>query len=240
VGPGPRRSIRLRRLPDDPGTTKEYLRLLVAVLVLFALQASMGETDLAVILQLFVAGSALILALRIADAHARVQRYIGLLCFVALGAAILQAWEGDNVSVSGSLLLINGLLVATGPIVLFQAVRRHPDVSVRTLIATLTIYVLIGLFFAFLYRAFVQFNSDSFTSATDLDPAAMQYFSFITMTTVGFGDITPVSDVARTVVALEALIGQVYLVTVVALVVANIGAERIAARTRREREQDDE
>ena len=131
MGPGPRRSIRLRRLPDDPGTTKEYLRLLVAVLVLFALQASMGETDLAIVLQLFVAGSALILALRIADAHARVQRYIGLLCFVALGAAILQAWEGDNVSVSGSLLLINGLLVATGPVVLFQAVRRHPDVSVR-------------------------------------------------------------------------------------------------------------
>ena len=49
MGPGPRRSIRLRRLPDDPGTTKEYLRLLVAVLVLFALQASMGETDLAIV-----------------------------------------------------------------------------------------------------------------------------------------------------------------------------------------------
>ena len=227
-------------MPDDAGTTREYLRLLVAVLTLFTLQAAMGETSLAVILQLFVAGSALILALRIADAHVRVQRYIGLLCIVALGGAILQAAQGDNVGVTGSLLLINGLLVATGPVVLFRAVRRHPNVSVRTLLATLTIYVLIGLFFAFVYRAFVQFNADSFTSTEALNPAAMQYFSFITMTTVGFGDITPVSDVARTVVALEALVGQVYLVTVVALVVANIGAERIAARTRIEREPGDE
>jgi hypothetical protein len=199
----------------------------------------MGETGLAIVLQLFVAGSALILALRIADAHARVQRYIGLLVMVALGGAIVQMIQDDNVQVTGSLLLINGLLVATGPVVLFKAVRRHPYVSVRTLLASLTIYVLIGLFFAFVYRAFVQFNEDSFTSASELNPAAMQYFSFITMTTVGFGDITPVSDIARTVVALEALIGQVYLVTVVALVVANIGAERIAARGRVEREHDD-
>jgi hypothetical protein len=230
VGARPHRSIKLRRTRDTGGTTAEYLRLLITVLLLFALQATMAETPVAVFVQLLVAGSALILALRVADAPERMQRYIGLLVVVALGGALVQIVQGHSSLANGSLLLINGLLVAAGPVVLFGGVRRHPNVSVKTLIAALTIYVLIGLFFAFVYRAFLDFDEGSFSSATELTPAAMQYFSFITMTTVGFGDITPVDDLVRTVVALEALIGQVYLVTVVALVVANIGATRIAGR----------
>jgi hypothetical protein len=54
----------------------------------------------------------------------------------------------------------------------------------------------------------------------------LQYFSIVTLTTVGFGDITAVSGVARTLVALEALIGQIYLVTVVAVVVGHLGVAR--------------
>ena len=61
---------------------------------------------------------------------------------------------------------------------------------------------------------FVQPNVNGFT---------FEYFSFVTLTTVGFGDFTAATDAGRAVAMLEALIGQVFLVTIVALVVSNLG-----------------
>jgi hypothetical protein len=58
------------------------------------------------------------------------------------------------------------------------------------------------------------------------------YFSFITLTTVGYGDIAPVAAAARMTSALEALFGQLYLVTIVAVIVSNVGARRPAIRSR--------
>ena len=52
------------------------------------------------------------------------------------------------------------------------------------------------------------------------------YFSFVTLCTVGYGDILPVSDVARTFAVVEMLIGQIYLVTIVSLIVANLRPRR--------------
>jgi hypothetical protein len=126
-----------------------------------------------------------------------------------------------------ALTLLNGVLVAFAPPAIFMAIRRHPVVSVRTLIGAVTIYLLVGMFFAFIYRAILLNDADAFqTTVGSLDPASMQYFSMVTLTTAGFGDITAVSGMARTLVALEALIGQIYLVTVVALVVGRLGDAR--------------
>jgi hypothetical protein len=52
------------------------------------------------------------------------------------------------------------------------------------------------------------------------------YFSFVTLTTVGYGDLTASNEVGRAVAILEALAGQLYLVTIVALFVSNLGRER--------------
>ena len=54
------------------------------------------------------------------------------------------------------------------------------------------------------------------------------YFSYVTLTTTGFGDLTAESDLGRTFVVVEALFGQIYLVTIVALIVSNLrpGAAR--------------
>ena len=60
------------------------------------------------------------------------------------------------------------------------------------------------------------------------------YFSFVTQTTVGYGDLTAAGGFGRALAVLEALIGQLYLVTVIALLVSNLGSARRRARERDE------
>lgn len=210
-----------------PGTLREYTQLFVAVLALFVVGTAFEESPEAVLLQTVVAGAALMLALRVGPAHRRTQVIALVLVILAILTAVAALFAENETAVPGITLLINGILVACGPIAVFGAVRTHNFVSLRTVLGAVTVYIMLGLFFATLYRSFNRFDSDSFVAANGvLDPAALQYLSLITLTTVGFGDIVAKSDIARTAVSLEALIGQIYLVTIVALVVANIGHER--------------
>ena len=88
-------------------------------------------------------------------------------------------------------------------------------------------YLLIGMFFASLYTVMAGASAEPFFAQTSVDRAIDQlYFSFVTLTTVGYGDLTATGDLGRMIAASEALIGQLFLVVVVALVVGNIGRER--------------
>jgi Ion channel len=213
-------------LPDG-GTIREYQQLFASVVVLFVVGAALDESPGAALLQTVVAGLALMLSLRVGPAKQRTQRIVGALVVLAIAAAALALLRTDESTPAGLTLLVNGLLVAGGPIAVFGAVRRHTVVSMRTVLGAITIYVMVGLFFATLYRSLYRFDIESFTAANGvIDPATLQYLSIITLTTVGFGDVVAVTGLARTMVALEALIGQIYLVTIVALVVSNLGRIR--------------
>jgi len=214
-----------RDVPEVP--VRRYWRLFVTVVALFVVQAALSEGSVARVIEVLLAGTALVLASQLESGGRRRQQVAWAVASSSLAVAVAQALlpiEGD---IGGGLLLVNGLLVAAGPVLVAQAIRRHPTISMNTVLGAITIYVLFGLFFAFVYRSILLFDPGSFASSTGpLDPAAMQYFSFVTLTTVGFGDITAVTSAPRTLVALEALLGQVYLVTVVAMVVGNVGRRR--------------
>ena len=84
-------------------------------------------------------------------------------------------------------------------------------------------YLLIGLFFASVYTFLAGASTDPFFAQTETERAVdFLYFSFITLTTVGYGDLSAAADLGRMLAAGEALTGQLFLVTVVALVVGNI------------------
>jgi hypothetical protein len=98
----------------------------------------------------------------------------------------------------------------------------HPRVTVRTLAGSLSIYLLFGLMFASIYALLgAAARHGFFAPGVHADATSYAYFSFITLTTVGFGDFVPVTDAGRMLAGLEALFGQLYLVTVVAVVVSN-------------------
>ena len=127
----------------------------------------------------------------------------------------------------------NKLLVSVGSfsycVVLalcFPAILRrtfaHRRVTLNTVAASLAAYLLLGLIFMSMYR-FVNIVNGPFFVQPNVNGFTFEYFSFVTLTTVGFGDFTPATDAGRAVAMLEALIGQVFLVTIVALVVSNLG-----------------
>lgn len=211
--------------PDVP--VRRHVRLFLSVVALFVVQAAFAEGAAARVVEVLLAGAALVLASQLQPGGRRRRRIAWGVSLASLAFAVAQLLLPIDGDVGGGLLLVNGLLVAAGPVFIADATRRHPTVTMSTVLGAITIYVLFGLFFAFVYRSILLIDPDSFVSANGpLDPAAMQYFSFVTLTTVGFGDITAVTSVPRTLVALEALLGQVYLVTVVAMVVGNVGRRR--------------
>jgi MFS superfamily sulfate permease-like transporter len=89
----------------------------------------------------------------------------------------------------------------------------------------LTIYLLLALLFGVLYMLCNDLGDAAFFAGKprDVDPGDFVYFAVTTQTTVGFGDFVPGTSVGRAFAAAQAVIGQMYLVTVVAVVISNLG-----------------
>ena len=99
-------------------------------------------------------------------------------------------------------------------------------VSGATVLGALCVYLLIGLTFYSLFGFIDVVSADGLFASGDATSLDFLYFSFVTLTTVGYGDLVAADSLGRMFAISEALIGQLYLVTVVALVVGNIGARR--------------
>lgn len=145
-----------------------------------------------------------------------------LLALFAFGVLIV---EGEVPKSTAS--VVNGLLVAFAPAVLaaglVRDLREEGAVTVRTLSGVLAIYLLVGMIFSFLDGAAAAFGSQQFFSeAVHANRSDFLYFSYVTLSTTGYGDLVPATDVGRMLAVAEALIGQIYLVTVVALIVGNM------------------
>jgi len=105
---------------------------------------------------------------------------------------------------------------------IFMHVIKSRDVTAEILSASICVYLLIGLTWATLYVIVNMFYPGSFI---DTDGKALQdgpdflFFSYVTLTTVGYGNIEAITDQARSFASLEALTGQLYLTVMVARLV---------------------
>lgn len=112
--------------------------------------------------------------------------------------------------------LFSFLALSALAIVVFLQVSRTGPVSSHRIRGAIALYLLIAMLFAFLYGLFEILGPGAFNMPADWSRAAparaetFYYFSIVTLTTVGFGDITPVHPFVRSLVMLEALIGQLY------------------------------
>jgi hypothetical protein len=115
---------------------------------------------------------------------------------------------------AGFLIFISGMVLSD--------VMRTERVTMDTIFGGLAVYLLLGLVFTQIYMLLLFLDADAvrFNSGEQLkDVAAVAYYSFATLTTLGVGDVVPLSKVARAMASLEAVVGQVYLTVLVARLV---------------------
>ena len=106
---------------------------------------------------------------------------------------------------------------------IFEMDRIRP----REVVAGLTAYTQIALGFSFLYAAAAAVtDGDFFNNGVAGDAGDFLYFSVVTVTTLGYGDLTPATDVGRSLVILETLLGQIFLIVLVAFLVGMLGKKR--------------
>jgi hypothetical protein len=200
--------------------------VLVLVLVSAAFQVAATDSDWSRLVSIALGAGTLVTAVWAARATHRVARVAAALALaLALVAFVVLVVKGNFPQ--GTAAIVNGLLVAFAPLViaagLLRDMRAQGSVSVSTLSGVLAIYLLLGMFFSFLAGAAAALGDGPyFTAAPDPTPSDLLYFSYVTLSTTGYGDLSPVTDFGRMTAVVEALTGQIYLVTVVALIVANL------------------
>jgi Ion channel len=169
--------------------------------------------------------SAILLLGIYAISHGRRHWVIALV----LAIAVLGTKWSSYVIANERLLLVNYGLAAIfstfTACLLLADVLRKGAVTADKIYGALCVYLLIGLTWGFMFLTLEEVQPGSFLfgqarfSGIEKDPATLVYFSFVTLSTVGYGDITPFSPPARSFAFMEAIIGQIYLAVLVARLV---------------------
>ncbi len=198
------------------------LGLLMVTYVLIALLERSPWERLFIALML---GLVVLLTLHTSHVRARALRLAVVVVSIIELATFVQALVGRQGNDGSAYVMFVLLLIA--PVVILNRILRHEVIGVETILGALCVYVLLGIVFAGIYAGINDLERVGFFAQpgpkTNVD---FLYFSFITQTTVGYGDLTPGTDMGRVVVTFEALIGQVFLVTLVARLVSMYGTAR--------------
>lgn len=142
---------------------------------------------------------------------------------IAIALAVVSPALGGSSDLLGAVGLVSGLLIICVVVVIVRSIARSPEVSAETILGAICVYLSIGMIFLFVYGAVVEISSSPFfAQAGDGTRALRLYFSYVTLATLGYGDYTPATNLGHMLAVVEALLGQIYLVTVVSLLVARL------------------
>lgn len=218
------RSQSLKKITQRLGVSRySAVHLLVALIVLFAATPFIEESRHGELVE------AALLTLVLVSAELAVGGQHKVMGLVLLLATVATRWS-HHISpqgVSPSLHLGLGM-VFTGFVVtsILRFILRAPRVDTEVLSASVAVYFMIGLLWSFVYLLLARHAPDAFSIHTDPnDPVMMtnfnaMYFSFTTLSTVGFGDIVPVSKGARMLAFMEAITGMFYVAILISRLVS--------------------
>ena len=210
---------------------QRYGMLLLALAATFFFEGVAQSGDLQRAVGTVLIGATLMLALYAAELPSRLLRVAAALILIIVAGVVIASVAGKGTTVTGIAAIANGLLVAVAPpavvIGVLRNLRATGTVTVTVVAGVLCLYLLVGLFFAFTYIAIQNLGgAPFFSNGAAATSSRSVYFSFITMTTVGYGDFTARTNLGHTLAVGEALLGQIYLVTVVAAIVSRMVPRR--------------
>ncbi|HEX9035327.1 MAG TPA: potassium channel family protein [Streptosporangiaceae bacterium] len=152
------------------------------------------------------------------------------LLIVALVMVDVSVHEGGTAGRAAASIWAGALLL-TIVVLLLRQILAQPEVTVQSIYGAISAYLIIGLMFASFYAAMYFLHSKAFFAGHQPGSISnFQYFSFTTLTTLGYGDFTAGSSQGRAVAMLEAMTGQIFLATLVAKLVASFRPARASAR----------
>lgn len=196
------------------------------LLALIALLILAPETRFAQIAEVVVAGGAIVAAI----ASAGVSRPVGLtaagIAAIGVAAGVIALSLRASHATTSNLFVMTVLTLAIPAAVVF-GLRHEHTVTVQSVFGAIAVYLDVGLIFALFVTIAARFSDGPFfAQGGDGSMSERVYYSYVTLATLGYGDLTPVTSVGRLLSVSESIVGSLYLVTAVSLVVSRVGMPR--------------
>jgi hypothetical protein len=210
--------------------------VLVLVLVTYVLTSLLGNRGWDAVILIIATSMTSVVALISSHARPRLIHVAVALSIVTVALATVAAISGGQTWLNfASLIQVLLLTVAMGAVL--RRVVSAPEVGSRTILGALSVYTVLGILFTFLYGAIDRIQDGPFFEGTPHQAGSdFLFFSYTTLTTTGYGDLVPGGQPGRMISGLEMMIGQIFLVTLVAGLVS---LWRPGEALRRRREQRD-
>ena len=219
----------VRRTDADPEARFRYGAVFVLVLALLLFEVLTPDAAWSRAAGIALSGAALSVAVTTSRERAQVRRARSLLVAVVAFLVVIGVATG-LLSVAAT-YVIGTLVLAAIPFTLAGGVLRlinEEGVTFQAVAGALAIYLVIGLLFASAIAFVADVESGSFFTQTSHAPNGVRvYYSFTVLTTTGFGDYTAAQSVGRALAVLEMLTGQLYLVTVIGILIGNFVGRRM-------------
>ncbi len=201
---------------DRGGRYGLLLVVLVGTYLLSAFSGATVTTEFQVVLFALV----LLIALRNSPWPAPWPETIGVITVIGTAVTFATSVSGSRDGKAAEDLW-KALLLLLAVVMVVRRVLAKPEVTIQSIYGALSAYLITGLMFASCFAAIDHLGtSDFFADNQPANTQTFQYFSFTTLTTLGYGDFTAAESGSRSIAVLEALTGQVFLATLVARLVS--------------------
>jgi type III secretory pathway component EscU len=203
-----------------------YAMVLLLVVVTYVVSVSVTETRAASIV-LTVQLATVWFTLRISRARRVVRRLADIVLCLAGVVAVASFFAHGPGGQLGAVFAVSCLLYLIAPFSIVRHLVLRHGIDRETLLGAIATYLLIGMFFAFAYKAASEFGSVPFFGAAGHGTLSQDlFFSFVTMTTVGYGNLVPAANPGQPFAILEALVGQLFLVVAVGKTISSFTPKR--------------
>jgi hypothetical protein len=199
--------------------------LLAGLTALLLLFPAMGEVARPVLLTAVFA-VVLVAGVAVVDAgrhHVMTAAALGVVQVVLTGINAVSENSAIYPSVAGGAFVVTAVLIVYCIYCVLRYVLRARFITLDQIYAGISVYLMLGLAFGCMYYLLVILNPDCFSVNTAKSGGGtpdLMYFSFVTLATLGYGDITPVTKAARTMAEVEAIAGTLYIAVFMARLVS--------------------
>jgi Ion channel len=217
--------------PADPpwwsSLADSYAAVLLLVLATYIVSVSVTE-ERAVSIVLTVQLATVWFTLRTSQARRPLVRHLADVVLCVAGAVAIASFFAHNPGEQlGGVFAVSCLLYLIAPFSIVRHLVLRPEIDRETLLGAVAAYLLIGMFFAFAYKAAGELGRVPFFGAAGHGTLSQDlFFSFVTMTTVGYGNLVPAANPGQTFAVVEALVGQLFLVVAVGKTISSLTPRR--------------